>query len=201
MAPRPGPSGAAAALALLLACTDTSDPGPIVAFDASPAVLRPGATVALHPVFTRGSGRVEPEVGPVESGGSYAVGPSTTARAYTLVVTDGTAEHRRTLELPFAYAHALRPIEPRSLAAGRAIARSARLADGSVLVAGGFGPANVTFAEIEVFDPATGQWTSRASLPSPRTGLALATLADGRVLVTGGSPDGGFPVLAAELHE
>jgi hypothetical protein len=70
-----------------------------------------------------------------------------------------------------------------------------------VLVAGGLGPGNITFAETEVFDPATGAWSARASLPSPRTGLVLTPLDDGRVLLTGGSPDGAFPVQAAELYE
>lgn len=149
--PRAGSLGAATAITLLLACSSPSDggagpdAGPIVSFDAFPATLRPGTPVALRPVFTRGSGRVEPDVGTVESGGSYLVGPFTTARTYTLVVTDGAAERRPTLELPFdgvpfeqtptATAEIWEPSSGEftptgSLAAGRAFATSALILTG-----------------------------------------------------------------------
>jgi hypothetical protein len=56
------------------------------------------------------------------------------------------------------------------------------LADDRVLVVG-----DDTGAEL--WDPATGEWRTTASLNNPRTGFAAVALADGRVLVTGGLND------------
>jgi hypothetical protein len=61
------------------------------------------------------------------------------------------------------------------------------LADGRVLVAGGF-PAEgrPPLASAEIYDPETGRWTSAGSLRTARGGHAAARLGDGRVLVAGG---------------
>jgi hypothetical protein len=61
------------------------------------------------------------------------------------------------------------------------------LADGRVLVTGGF-PAEgqAPLASAEVYDPRTGRWTSVDSMRTPRGGHAAALLGDGRVLVAGG---------------
>ena len=63
-----------------------------------------------------------------------------------------------------------------------------RLADGTVLVAGGLGgpagTASVTTAER--FDPTTGQWRQVSPMAQARTGASAAVLPSGRVLVAGG---------------
>lgn len=188
--PRILASGAVASLALLLACSDGYgrdagyEAGPIVSFEATPATLRPDVPVTLRPVFTRGAGRVEPDVGPVESGGSYVVGPFTTARAYTLVVTDGATEHRRTLELPFAYAQAIRPIAPSPLA--RVDHTMVRLQDGRVLVVGGRSPGPTGWTTTELFDPATGTFTPSGELLVTRWNTPAVLLPGGDVLLLGG---------------
>jgi len=75
-----------------------------------------------------------------------------------------------------------------SLSIRRLDARAARLGDGSVLVVGNEayreGPDATTTAE--VWDPATGVWAPAAALGKFRQYFAVAELADGRVLVTGG---------------
>ena len=58
------------------------------------------------------------------------------------------------------------------------------LADGHVLIAGG----RLESGErrLELFDPASGTSTLRASMAQPRTGHAAARLADGTVMIVGG---------------
>jgi N-acetylneuraminic acid mutarotase len=66
--------------------------------------------------------------------------------------------------------------------------------DGLVYVAGGeaFGPSR-TFAEVEVYDPATDRWSAAPDLPTPRHGLAVQSAA-GLLFVIGGGPEAGLSV-------
>ena len=77
------------------------------------------------------------------------------------------------------------------------------LADGRVLVAGGYYADLPAVPEVrvldsaELFDPATGEWSRTGSLRVARYGASAVTLADGRVLVVGGWPsaeDGPAPL-------
>jgi len=66
------------------------------------------------------------------------------------------------------------------------------LTDGKVLVAGGTGVGGAQFpppalAVAEVYDPAAGTWTGTGNLHTARFGHSAALLADGSVLVAGGS--------------
>ncbi len=60
------------------------------------------------------------------------------------------------------------------------------LPNGQVLVAGGFS------ASAELYDPATGLWTSTGSMTTLRTGHSATLLLDGKVLVAGGSGFSGY---------
>jgi streptogramin lyase len=62
------------------------------------------------------------------------------------------------------------------------------LPDGRVFVTGGFFATctSSVLATSEIYDPATGAWSSAASMPMPRAGADAVTLGDGRVLVVGG---------------
>ena len=93
-----------------------------------------------------------------------------------------------------------------SMAAPRVASGITLLADGRVLVAGGTtdlsdataAVTNVT-SSAELFDPATGRWTSAAAIGGRRLAPALATLANGRVLLSGGVSVGfffGIPISA-----
>lgn len=71
---------------------------------------------------------------------------------------------------------------------------AAVLADGRVLVAGGYyadlpaNPPRRMLASSELFNPATGTWSRTGSLLEARYGASAVTLADGRVLIVGGWP-------------
>lgn len=66
-----------------------------------------------------------------------------------------------------------------------------RLADGTVLVAGGTtirsGQSVRALRSAEVYDPATGDWTEATPMTDARSGHAAVVLGNGRVLVAGGT--------------
>jgi N-acetylneuraminic acid mutarotase len=72
------------------------------------------------------------------------------------------------------------------------------LADGRVLIAGGFNEDRRSWyfagddAVSEIYDPIAGGWSRAAALPGARDGHAAALLRDGRVLATGGFEDSGM---------
>lgn len=72
-----------------------------------------------------------------------------------------------------------------SMSTPRYHASATVLADGRVLVAGGFSSSALNTAEI--FDPATNNWSPTGSMNTPRGLHVAAALGDGRVLVAGGS--------------
>jgi N-acetylneuraminic acid mutarotase len=73
-----------------------------------------------------------------------------------------------------------------------------RLANGRVLVAGGYGdPSFTRLTTAEIYDPDTGAWSAAGDLSVARANHMVTLLADGRVLVTGGSLGGS----SAELYD
>ena len=68
---------------------------------------------------------------------------------------------------------------------GRGEHAATLLDDGRLLVVGG--RAEVALTSAEVYDPATGEWSSAGAMTDARYGHTLTKLDDGRVLVVGGS--------------
>jgi WD40 repeat protein len=89
-----------------------------------------------------------------------------------------------------------------SMATARGYHTATLLADGRVLVAGG-DPSNNNFHSLissaEIYDPKTGTFTGTGSIAPARAFDAATLLADGRVLVTGGS-DGFGDLASAEIY-
>jgi hypothetical protein len=81
------------------------------------------------------------------------------------------------------------------------------LADGRVLVAGGFNRTGVSvsvLASAEVYDPGTRTWTTAQKMDTARAGQTATLLPGGQVLVAGGDKfiSGSFsPVASAELYD
>jgi hypothetical protein len=76
------------------------------------------------------------------------------------------------------------------------------LPNGKVLVAGGYfedGEASATLASAELYDPATGGWTSTGSLGAARRGATAILLPNGKVLVAGGYGVSNY-LASAELY-
>jgi len=78
-----------------------------------------------------------------------------------------------------------------SLTTPRQFHQALALANGKVLVVGGLGTNGqggfATLNSAELYDPATGQWSSALVLGTARFLHTITLLADGRVLVTGGA--------------
>lgn len=80
---------------------------------------------------------------------------------------------------------------------------AAPLADGRVLVAGGYTgwPTQTYLAPAEMYAPATNTWTAAAPLSAARAYGAAVPLAVGRVFVAGGaSTPGGAGLATVELY-
>jgi Tol biopolymer transport system component len=73
------------------------------------------------------------------------------------------------------------------------------LADGSVLVVGGYTNRNDILASAELYDPATGSWTATGSMLSHAGSFTATLLRDGRVLVIGSGYEGSSA--SAELYD
>ncbi len=82
-----------------------------------------------------------------------------------------------------------------SLTERRIGAAAALLDDGRVIVIGGY-----EVSSAEIWDPASGQWTTSGSMAAPREEATATLLAGGRVLVVGGH-DGGGEDPAAEIWD
>jgi hypothetical protein len=95
-----------------------------------------------------------------------------------------------------------------SLAQGRGFHRATRLADGRVLLSGGFAAAGAAdfeaLATSEIFDPVSEKFSSVGALEIPRVGHSTLLLPDGRVLAVGGTRGGDHArsgVSATELFD
>jgi Galactose oxidase, central domain len=91
-----------------------------------------------------------------------------------------------------------------SLATARGEHTATLLPNGKVLVAGGedfvYGFGSI-LASAELYDSASGTWTSTGSLATARYGHTATLLPDGKVLVTGGSGGGSSVLASAELYD
>lgn len=75
------------------------------------------------------------------------------------------------------------------------------LADGRILVAGGFGRDGRPQRTVERIDPATGRCRRLCSMQSPRAAAAAARLRNGRILVIGGFRAPGRPTATLETFD
>jgi hypothetical protein len=73
-----------------------------------------------------------------------------------------------------------------SLVVARGFHTATLLADGRVLVTGGFVGASDTTASTEIYDPSTAHFSPAGAMQVPRSGHSAIALTDGRVLVLGG---------------
>jgi hypothetical protein len=75
------------------------------------------------------------------------------------------------------------------------------LPNGTVLIAGGQGSSGAILASAEIYNPATGTFSSAGSLNSARSEHVAGTLADGKVLVAGGFETANAITSTAEIYD
>jgi len=178
------------ATALLAACGgggDASSAPPtepsITSFAAGKAAYLMGERAQLIPQFVGGSGRIEPDIGPVQSGVAVGTPVLEGDVTYRLIVeAAGQPSVTRTLSLPVNH-------RDRYVAAGSFESRyhaAIELPDGSVLIVGGSRGGSVSSDSIDRYDPVTRTFTPVASMATGRVMARLVVLADGNVLIVGG---------------
>ncbi len=117
----------------------------------SPAHLLPGSLITLRPYFRAGTAHIDPDVGPVESGRAYVVGPFASARRYTLTVVDGLNTSAKTIDVPFRYREQVTQLDASTIARSEHAAVS--LQDGTMLVVGGRSTGVAANSTAEQYDP------------------------------------------------
>lgn len=88
-----------------------------------------------------------------------------------------------------------------SMRTARAKHTSTRLADGRVVIAGGFGLDGKSLSSIEIFDPKTQSWSDGPSLLNARHAHSTTLLSDGRMLIVGGIDAEWFATTAVEIFD
>lgn len=83
----------------------------------------------------------------------------------------------------------------------RAAHTATTLADGTVLIVGGFVERETQIAGAELFNPATGEFTLLPPMLEPRHSHSATPLADGTILLAGGFGTGARYLSSAELYD
>jgi hypothetical protein len=91
-----------------------------------------------------------------------------------------------------------------NLTKARALHTATALPDGRVVVVGGMNaadPDGSPIAGIEIYDPVTGSWSSRAGMATGRNGHTTTALASGKLLVVGGWTGAEGPTATTALYD
>jgi hypothetical protein len=154
----------------------------IQGFTAEPVAVGDGARLTAQ--FSGGAGRIEPDVGAVQSGVPVTTPPLAGPRRYTLIVDlPGQAPERRTLDVTPRYRDRYLPLDtPVPLQYHAAVAAR----DGAVIVLGGSRGLPTMSEAVDRFDPATRRFTRIGSMASGRAQHAAVALDDDRALIVGG---------------
>jgi len=91
-----------------------------------------------------------------------------------------------------------------SLQDGRGAHTTTLLEDGKVLIAGGIIRVNQEYTPLrsaEIYDPSNGTWSPTGDLSDPRMAHTATRLLNGKVMVAGGSGEGGSLLSSAEIYD
>lgn len=181
---------AAAMTALLAACGGGGSAGPeapapqILEFSADRTRHAVGERAQLRVRYAGGNGRIEPGIGAVASGASIDTSVLDASRRYRLIVdAPGKPGASRELAIEVGFRDRYASFEAPQMAHHATVAA----ADGSAIVLGGSRGEGVLSSAIERFDPATRRLTRIGQMATGRANASAVRLADGRILVFGGT--------------
>jgi hypothetical protein len=144
-----------------------------------------GEYAMLTPVFSGGSGRIEPGIGAVTSGVPVRTPALVRDTRYTLIVeATGRPPVQQDVLLEVRYRDRHTALEPAFVMEYHA---AVACDDGSALLIGGSRGASVTSEAVDRYDPATRSFHRIGQLASGRDSHTATRLVDGRVLVVGGN--------------
>ena len=87
------------------------------------------------------------------------------------------------------------------MTSARSLHTATRLANGSVLIAGGYDTTLATLASAEIYDPITRAFTATGSMGAGRVAAEATQLRNGRILMVGGQDASGNAIASAELYD
>ena len=87
------------------------------------------------------------------------------------------------------------------MTSARSLHTATALANGTVLIAGGYDSTSATLATAEIYDPITGLFSATGSMGSARVAAEAARLRNGRILMVGGQDATGKAIASVELYD
>lgn len=171
------------------------EPGPeIVEFSADQPSYFIGDKASLTVRFSGGTGRIDPDIGPVQAGATVQTAALDGPKELRLVVESAGVSVTRSLRLPVHYRDSYRTLSAPFSSRGHTASLTG---SGSVLLIGGSRGQNAVSTSIDRFDPRSNTLLRIGNLSIGREGHRAVRLNSGRILVTGGIS--GLPVTTAEL--
>jgi len=166
----------------------------IVEFSADRSSYFIGEKATLTVRFSGGTGRIDPDIGPVQDGATVQTGELDGPRELRLVVESAGGSVTRSLRLPVHYRDSYRTLGTPFTSRGHTASLTG---DGSVLLIGGSRGQNAVSTSIDRFDPRDNTLLKVGDLSVGREGHRAVRLNSGRILVTGGNS--GLPAITAEV--
>jgi hypothetical protein len=87
------------------------------------------------------------------------------------------------------------------MTSARSLHTATALANGTVLIAGGFDSTMATLASAEIYDPITGLFTATGAMSAGRVAAEAARLRNGQVLMVGGQDASGNAMTSVDLYD
>ena len=158
----------------------TGGPAPVITeFSADQPAYFIGDKATLTVRFSGGTGRIDPDIGAVQSDATVQTGALDGTRELRLVVESSTGKVSRSLRLPVQYRDRYRALGTDFTSRGH----TASLAgDGSVLLIGGSRGQGTLSTSIDRFDPRSNTLLKVGDLRNGREGHRAVRLNSGRIL-------------------
>ncbi len=169
----------------------------ISSFQAALTPIASGSSTTLTANFENGTGSIDQSIGNVTSGTPFSTGALTSAKTYTLTVTNpaGTAKTATVTVVAVGPGHFASVRMLKWMGGGHT---ATLLPNGKVLIAGGM---NDTDGHAELYEPATQTFVATGPMTGPRVNHTATLLANGKVLICGGEPASGDSQSTAELYD